>query len=133
MWDHVECLRKVYRHGHRPVWWAELVEALRHFVCEWEEGCGGGSVGSEAGLYVGEGNGVKLRELESLQHLDGGTQKGDGTVAAGHGGGFTRFEDRDNYCMFPDCRDVAVVKGEVENVGQVLDAERTKVLEVEDG
>ena len=99
----------------------------------WEECCGGGSVGSETVLCVGKGNGVELRKLESLQHLDGGTQEGNGTVAAGLGGRFARFEDRDNYCMFPDCRDVAVVKGKVKDVGQVLDAERTKVLEVEDG
>ena len=55
-----------------------------------------------------------MRQKKSLQHLDGRTQKGDGAVAIGLSGWFTRFEDRDNYCMFPDGRNIAVVQGEVE-------------------
>ena len=99
----------------------------------WEECCGGGSVGSETVLCVGKGDGVELRELESLQHLDGGTQEGDGTVAAGLGGRFSRFEDRDNYCMFPNSGDSTVIEGKVKKVGKVLQPKGSKVLEVEDG
>ena len=48
----------------------------------WKEGCGGGSIGSETVLSVGEGERVYLGEEESLQHLDGRAENGDGTVAA---------------------------------------------------
>ena len=48
--DHVERLGKVYRHGHRSVWWQLLVKAQGHFVCEGEEGGGGAVFGTEAVL-----------------------------------------------------------------------------------
>ena len=48
----------------------------------WEEGCGGRSIGAKTVLSVGKGEGVYLGEEESLQHLDGGTENGDGAVAA---------------------------------------------------
>ena len=48
----------------------------------WKEGCGGGSIGAETVLSVGEGERVYLGEEESLQHLDGGAENGDGSVTA---------------------------------------------------
>ena len=48
----------------------------------WEEGCGGRSIGAKTVLSVGKGEGVYLGEEESLQHLDGGAENGDGSVTA---------------------------------------------------
>ena len=50
-----------------------MVDAGCDVVNYWEECGGGGSVGTEAMLGVGEGDGVQLGEEESLQHLDCGT------------------------------------------------------------
>ena len=66
-----------------------MIDAGCDVVNYWEECCGGGSVGTETVLGVGEGDGVELGEEESLEHLDCGTQEGDGTVAAGLEGGFS--------------------------------------------
>ena len=65
-----------------------MVNAGCDVVNYWEECGGGGSVGTEAVLGVGEGDGVELGE-ESLEHLDCGAQEGDGAVAAGLEGGFS--------------------------------------------
>ena len=70
---------------------------------------------------------------ESLQHLDGRAEEGDWAVTIGLGRGFAEFEDRDNYCMFPNGGYFTVIEGEVEKVGEELDAMGTKVLEMEDG
>ena len=49
-----------------------MVDAGCDVVNYWEECCGDGSVGTEAVLSVGKGDGVELGEEESLQHLDCG-------------------------------------------------------------
>ena len=50
-----------------------MVKTGGYLVDYWEEGCGGGSIGSKTVLEVGQGEGADLGKEESLQHLDGRT------------------------------------------------------------
>ena len=60
-----------------------MVKTGGYLVDYWEEGCGGGSIGSKTVLGVGQGEGADLGEEESLQHLDGRTEEGDRAVTIG--------------------------------------------------
>ena len=70
---------------------------------------------------------------QPLQHLGCRAQEGDGAVGGSLVFGFTRFQDWKDDGVFPDCREVGMLEGQVEEGSEVADAQRSKVFELMDG
>ena len=68
-----------------------------------------------------------------LQHLGGWAEEGNRTVGHALGFGFAGFLEGDDYCLFPDRGYFGVPIGEIVDLAEVLQAEGTKMAEVEDG
>ena len=99
-----------------------------------EEGGNGGMVRGETvlGGRVRKRGGEE-REKKTFKDFRGGTEKGDGAVRGGKGGGFTGFEDREDVGSFPDSREGSEINGEVIEGGEIGNTFGTQSFKVEDG
>ena len=75
---------------------------------------------------------IEFWKQEPFQNFDSGTEKGNGAIVGTKPSRFAGLWDGDNYCGFPDGRDVGVVVGEVVEVGKVVGGKGAYVFQVYD-
>ena len=115
MGNGIKRLTEIYCHDGGAGWGFPLVETSGDGLGDGEEGGGGGSLGSETVLGVGEGEtGLQVWENESLQHLDCGGEEGDWAVGGSLGVGFPGFRYGYDDGLAPYCWEVGFCYGEVE-------------------
>ena len=126
----IECLGDVKADDTRPSGRLLLVEAICRSGDEGKKSRGSRAEGTEAmlGARKGDSGRVDKRKKEALKNLNSRREKRDGAVRSTQIRGFTRLRDRDDMGCLPYRREVSMLKGKIEEVSEVRDAFRAKVL-----
>ena len=121
----IEGLRQVGCCHDSSEWRFSLIEAVRDFGGEGEEGGNRGTGGAKAVLKRGL---RKRREEErtdkTLEDFRGGAKKRYGAIGGAQVKGFTWFRDREDEGLFPDRGEVRVREGEVKEKSEKRDCFR---------
>ena len=110
-----------------------MVETLNDLVSEWEEGGGGGPVGTKTMLGIVEGEGIEFRKQEAFQDLGSGTEQGNRAIAGTEFDWFAGLWKRDNYCIFSNRWYVGMVIREVIEVSEETAPEETEMFQMVNG